>query len=163
LISSIGKYCYLALPSTKSLVAGHCYISPLNHCSSSVTCDEEVWSEIQEFRRALVKMFNSKRMDCVFFEQYSLNKKYSHLIIECIPLDMSVSSMAPIYFKKAIQEAESEWCENKSIIDLKKQNIRKSIPRNMPYFNVNFGLEDGYAHIIEKIEAFDDCFAKVYK
>ena len=32
----------------------------------------------------------------------------------------------------------------------------------MPYFNVNFGLSDGYAHIIENSEAFPECFAKVY-
>lgn len=31
----------------------------------------------------------------------------------------------------------------------------------MPYFNVNFGLEDGYAHIIENNESFPDHFAKV--
>ncbi len=30
-------------------------------------------------------------------------------------------------FLQAILEAESEWAENKSIIDLKNQNIRKSV------------------------------------
>ncbi len=44
-------------------------------------------------------MFEPKRIDCVFFEQYSQSKKYSHMVIECVPLDMSVSNMAPIYFK----------------------------------------------------------------
>ena len=31
----------------------------------------------------------------------------------------------------------------------------------MPFFNVNFGLDDGYAHIIENSEAFPDYFSKV--
>ena len=29
--------------------------------------------------------------------------------------------------KKAIMESESEWSDNKSIIDLSKQDIRKSV------------------------------------
>ena len=81
----------------------------------------------KDFRKALVKMFDAKRLDCVFYEHYSTEKKFAHFVLECIPLDMSVSNMAPIYFKKAIQEAESEWAENKSIIDLKKQNLRKTV------------------------------------
>ena len=30
----------------------------------------------------------------------------------------------------------------------------------MPYFAVNFGIEDGYAHVIENSESFPDHFAK---
>lgn len=73
---------------------------------------------------------------------------------------MDVSNMAPIYFKKAIVESESEWSTNKKIIDLKEQSIRNAIPKNMPYFNVNFGLDNGYAHVIEKTEAYPEHFAK---
>ena len=32
----------------------------------------------------------------------------------------------------------------------------------MPYFSVEFGLDDGYAHIIENSEAFPPYFAKVF-
>ncbi len=31
----------------------------------------------------------------------------------------------------------------------------------MPYFSVDFGLQNGYAHVIENDEAFPDYFAKV--
>lgn len=160
LIASIGKHSYLSLPTNHSLTEGNCLIAPINHCSSSVTCDEEVWAEIQQFKRALVRMFEKKRMDCVFIEHYSLERKYSHLTIECIPLEMSVASMAPIYFKKAINESESEWATNKSIVNLKEKNLRSTIPRNMPYFAVNFGMDDGYAHVIENDDNFPDHFAK---
>ena len=81
----------------------------------------------KEFRQTLVKMFDSKCLDCVFLEQYSTSKKYAHMVIECIPLDRSVSNLAPIYFKKAILESESEWAQNKSIIDLKKLSLRKTV------------------------------------
>lgn len=160
LVISIGKYSYLSVPVTQSLQEGNCYIIPINHCSSGVTCDEEVWAEIREYRKSLVKMFEDKNMDCVFFEQYTTSKKYSHMIIECIPLDKSCSDMAPIYFKKAIVESESEWATNKSIINLKDKCIRNTIPKNMPYFTVDFGLDGGYAHIIENDDSFPDYFAK---
>ena len=72
-------------------------------------------------------MFDARNMDCVFYEQYSTEKKFSHLIIECVPLDKEVSNLAPIYFKKALLESESEWAENKKIIDLKTQGLRKIV------------------------------------
>ncbi len=31
----------------------------------------------------------------------------------------------------------------------------------MPYFTVDFGLDNGYAHVIENDESFPDYFAKV--
>ena len=59
------------------------------------------------------------------------------MCIECIPLDKESSSLAPMYFKKAISEAESEWAQNKQIVYLKKGGgIRKSIPKG---FTVFFG------------------------
>ena len=32
-----------------------------------------------------------------------------HAVVECIPLPEHVAEHAPMYFKKAIDEAESEW------------------------------------------------------
>lgn len=37
----------MRLPSEQSLVEGECLIVPINHCKSSVTCDEEVLAEIK--------------------------------------------------------------------------------------------------------------------
>jgi hypothetical protein len=44
-------------------------------------------------------MFDSRGRECVFYEQFLSSKKYSHLVIHCLPLDKNVSNMAPIYFK----------------------------------------------------------------
>ena len=60
LIVSIGKTVYLTLPGTVSLVPGHCLIVPICHCASGTQLDEDVWNEIQEYRKALVKMFMSQ-------------------------------------------------------------------------------------------------------
>lgn len=65
--------------------------------------------------------------------------------------------------KKAISEAESEWAQNKQIIYLKGKGVRKSIPKGLPYFSVEFGVDDndGIAHVIENKNAFPKYFAKV--
>ena len=37
----------MCLPSIESFAEGNCMIVPRDHQASSVTCDEEVWNEIQ--------------------------------------------------------------------------------------------------------------------
>lgn len=132
----------------------------MSHCYSSVTCDEDVWQEIESYKKALVEMFEKRRCECVFYEMYSSENKYGHMIIECVPLGMNVSNLAPIYFKKAIIESESEWSTNKKLIELKDKTIRNTLPKNIAYFTVSFGNENGFAHIIEKNEAYPKHFAK---
>jgi hypothetical protein len=45
-------------------------------------------------------MFDAKKMDCIFYEHYSNETRYTnHMVIECIPLQNNVSNLAPIYFK----------------------------------------------------------------
>jgi hypothetical protein len=58
-------------------------------------------------------------------------------------------------------ESESEWAQNKSVIDLKDKVLRKTIPNHMPFFCVNFGVDEGFAHLIEANEAFPDHFGRV--
>ncbi|NXY74405.1 C19L2 protein, partial [Glareola pratincola] len=114
----------------------------------------------QTFRNALVKMFEAKDLDCVFLEtNMSMKKKY-HMVYECIPLPKEVGDMAPIYFKKAIMESDEEWSVNKKLIDLSSKDVRKSVPKGLPYFSVDFGLQGGFAHIIEDQHKFPHYFGK---
>ncbi|NWS45843.1 C19L2 protein, partial [Probosciger aterrimus] len=112
------------------------------------------------FRNALVKMFEAKDLDCVFLEtNLSLKKRY-HMVYECIPLPKEVGDMAPIYFKKAIMESDEEWSMNKKLIDLSSKDIWKSVPKGLPYFSVDFGLQGGFAHVIEDQCSFPHYFGK---
>ncbi|XP_065586139.1 CWF19-like protein 2 [Cyrtonyx montezumae] len=160
LIIAIGTKVYLSLPSNQSLIEGHCLIAPLQHHTAATLLDEEIWEEIQVFRRALVKMFEAKGLDCVFIETNTSMKKRYHMVYECIPLPKEVGDMAPIYFKKAIMEADEEWSMNKKIIDLSSKDVRKSVPKGLPYFSVDFGLQGGFAHIIEDQHKFPHYFGK---
>ncbi|XP_058542612.1 CWF19-like protein 2 isoform X1 [Neofelis nebulosa] len=160
LIVAIGVKVYLCLPNVRSLTEGHCLIVPLQHHRASTLLDEDVWEEIQMFRKSLVKMFEDKGLDCIFLETNMSMKKQYHMVYECIPLPKEVGDMAPIYFKKAIMESDEEWSMNKKLIDLSSKDIRKSVPRGLPYFSVDFGLQGGFAHVIEDQHKFPHYFGK---
>ncbi|NXK31076.1 C19L2 protein, partial [Piprites chloris] len=114
----------------------------------------------RRFRNALVKMFEAKDLDCVFLETNMSMKKRYHMVYECIPLPKEVGDMAPIYFKKAIMESDEEWSMNKKLIDLSSKDVRKSVPKGFPYFSVDFGLQGGFAHVIEDQHNFPHYFGK---
>ncbi|KAF1607962.1 CWF19-like protein 2, partial [Eudyptes chrysolophus] len=115
---------------------------------------------IRMFRNALVKMFEAKDLDCVFLETNMSMKKRYHMVYECIPLPKEVGDVAPIYFKKAIMESDEEWSVNKKLIDLSSKDVRKSVPKGLPYFSVDFGLQGGFAHVIEDQHKFPHYFGK---
>lgn len=60
-------------------------------------------------------------------------------------------------------ECESEWAMNKKVIDLKGKDVRKAVPKGMSYFFVDFGMQSGFAHIIEDEQRFPSAFAQVSK
>ncbi|KAL2807016.1 CWF19-like protein 2, partial [Daubentonia madagascariensis] len=160
LIVAIGVKVYLCLPNFRSLTEGHCLVIPLQHHRAATLLDEDIWEEIQMFRKSLVKMFEDKGLDCIFLETNMSSKKQYHMVYECIPLPKEVGDMAPIYFKKAIMESDEEWSMNKKLIDLSSKDIRKSVPRGLPYFSVDFGLQGGFAHVIEDQHKFPPYFGK---
>ena len=69
---------------------------------------------------------------------------------------------APLYFKKAIDEAESEWSQHhaKRLIETKTKGLRGSIPPNFPYFYVQFGYANGFVHVIDDEQKFDREFGR---
>ncbi|XP_051882070.1 CWF19-like protein 2 isoform X2 [Pristis pectinata] len=160
LIIAIGVKVYLCLPNYQSMTEGHCLIVPLQHHTAGNLLDEDIWEEMQLFRKTLVKMLEDKGLDCVFFETSMSLKKRFHMVYECIPLSKELGDMAPIYFKKAIMEADEEWAMNKKLVDLSTKDIRRAVPKGLPYFSVDFGLQGGFAHVIENEDKFPFYFGK---
>ncbi|XP_051717737.1 CWF19-like protein 2 [Ctenopharyngodon idella] len=160
LIAAVGTKVYLCLPNSVSLTEGHCLIVPIQHHTAATGLDEDIWSEIQMFRRALVRMFESQELDCVFLETHMSPKRHLHMVYECVPMPKELGDMAPIYFKKAIMESDEEWAMNKKVVDLSSKNIRQAVPRGLPYFSVDFGLQGGFAHVIENEHKFPHYFGK---
>ena len=77
-----------------------------------------------------------------------------------MPICKEEGDLLPIYFKKAIDECEMEWAQNKKLIDLRNKDIRTGVPKGLPYFNVSFGMQEGYAHVIEDEKLFPKNFAE---
>ncbi|XP_063852445.1 CWF19-like protein 2 [Scylla paramamosain] len=160
LIVALGKKCYVSLPTHQSLTPGHCCISPIHHISCCVQAEEDLWDEVQNFRKSLVKMFASRGEDCIFFETVKRLRHFPHMVLQCVPLPRETGDMAPIYFKKAIMECEREWAQNKKLVELKGRDVRRAVPKGLPYFFVDFAMDAGFAHVIEDEQEFPNNFAQ---
>lgn len=79
---------------------------------------------------------------------------FSHLLLLHIILFL---------LQKAILECETEWSSNKKLVDLSGKGVRQAVPKGLPYFFVDFGLQPGYAHVIEDEKIFPQNFAQVSK
>ncbi|XP_050239474.1 uncharacterized protein LOC126688723 isoform X2 [Quercus robur] len=57
---------------------------------------------------------------------------------------------------QAIDEAEDEWSQHnaKKLIDTTEKGLQASIPKDFPYFNVQFGLNKGFLHVIDNEDEF---------
>ena len=52
-------------------------------------------------------------MDVIFVETaMRLSDARSHAVVDCIPVPPAVTAKAPLYFKKGIDDAESEWSQH---------------------------------------------------
>ena len=76
---------------------------PMGHVTAGTSLDEDVWKEVQEFRKALVRMFLGRGEDCVFMETAMGFRRQPHMVIECVPVPEDMGSMLPMYYQKAIQ------------------------------------------------------------
>lgn len=64
------------------------------------------------------------------------------------------------YPSQAIDEAEDEWSQHnaKKLIDTSVKDLRASIPKDFPYFHVEFGLNKGFVHVIDDEKQFSSSF-----
>lgn len=157
LVVSIANFTYLMLPSSQPVVPGHCCILPMQHESATRSIDNSVWDEIRNFKKCLIMMFAKQDKDVVFLETVmGLAQQRRHCLIECVPLPCEIAKEAPLYFKKAIDEAEDEWSQHnaKKLIDTSEKGLRGSIPKDFPYFHVEFGLHKGFVHVIDDEKQF---------
>ncbi len=148
-----GNLAYLMLPAQGRLLPGHCIIAPIAHAQSSRQVDEDVWEEMRNFKKCLVRMFSQEGKECCFIETaMNLGHAGRHAVVECIPISADIAAKAPMYFKKAIDEAESEWSTHdakKCLSTAPPKGLRGTIPANFPYFHVEFNMRGGFVHVID--------------
>lgn len=126
LIISIGENFYIAL--AKGPVNNfHALILPINHVQSSANLSEEHFQELELFKRALKKFYESKNMCAVFFER---NYKTSHMQINAVGVDKDMEWQ--------IKETFTEKAEEFSLTfeTIPKLMSSKDLPERSPYFVV---------------------------
>ncbi|GBG86214.1 hypothetical protein CBR_g41119 [Chara braunii] len=163
LMISIATRAYMMLPDRAPLVEGHCLIVTMEHQGSMRNVDDDVWEEVRNFKKCLVRMHAKEEREVLFMETVlGLSKQKRHCYVECIPVPVDTARQAPLYFKKAIDECESEWSRHdaKKLIDTRIKGLRPSIPKNFPYFHIEFGLQGGYCHVIDDESSFKSHFGR---
>ncbi|KDQ12326.1 hypothetical protein BOTBODRAFT_113169 [Botryobasidium botryosum FD-172 SS1] len=154
-IIAMGTRAYLACPLFEELVEGHCYIVPIQHHLSSLEADDDVWDEIRNFMKCLMRMFAEEDKGVMFYETVISLKHQKHTYIECVPVPWEQFEDLPAYFKESILASESEWSQHKKVIDFSARpgGFRRAMVPNLPYFMVQWDYkgEKGYGHVIEGV------------
>jgi len=87
-------------------------------------------------------MYDEMNYGVVFIETYINIEKSPHSIVEVIAMERKYHDEMPMYFKKGLNELESEWATHKKIIEIKKEKggIRKQIPKSKKIFVTSIPL-----------------------
>ena len=104
-------------------------------------------------------------MECIFFEtalDVTSTISKHHARIDCVPVSPEVMDKAPMYFKKAIEDATSDWAQHasKGCIETESRHLQRKIPPNFPYVHIEFGLSRGFVSVIDEPREFDRNFAR---
>ena len=154
---SLATRVYLTLPTDPELNEGSACITPIQHRTNLLECDDDEWEEIRNFMKCLTRMYHDQGRDVIFYENAAAPQKRRHAAMEVVPLPWSLGETAPAFFKEAILTSDEEWTQHKKVIDtlaaskngMGRSAFRRSIAKEMPYFHVWFELDGGLGHIVE--------------
>ncbi|KAJ3808469.1 CwfJ C-terminus 1-domain-containing protein-like protein [Lentinula aff. lateritia] len=154
---ALGTRVYLSCTIHEELVPGHCLIVPIQHCLTMLEGDDDVWDEVKNFMKTLMRMFSEQepQKGVLFYETVTPGsmKGQRHSYIECVPVEWEVWEVLDGYFKESILSSGSEWSTHRKLIDFAARpgGFRRSMVPNLPYFMVQFDYkgEKGYGHVIE--------------
>ncbi|CAG2164796.1 unnamed protein product [Oppiella nova] len=126
LIISIGDHSYLAM-AKGGLTDEHLLILPIDHLRSTIELEsEEVANELNRFKSALIKYFDSKSQSVVFFER---NFKSSHLQIQCVSIP---KSKAQDLKSVVLEQTEQRNVDFKQLSD--DLELKDVLNPGIPYF-----------------------------
>ncbi|KAF8517376.1 CwfJ C-terminus 1-domain-containing protein-like protein [Hysterangium stoloniferum] len=152
-VIAMATRCYLSCTPHEELVDGHCHIVPIQHHLSTLEGDDDLWDEIRNFMKCLMRMYVEQDKGVIFFETVINLKWQKHTYIECVPIPWNVYEDLPAYFKESILQSETEWSQHKKLIDFSARpgGFRRAMVPNLPYFMVQWDYkgEKGYGHVIE--------------
>jgi Protein similar to CwfJ C-terminus 2/Protein similar to CwfJ C-terminus 1 len=154
----LGRSVTLSLaPAHQSLIAGaHFYLVPIPHATAWTHCeDDSIWRELRQFQASLIAMANAESKGVLFWETVLPNQQSRQTRLEAIFLPSAVCQDAPLYFRSALTEVAEDWGTHQSIISTKyvTKELRNSIPKNFPYFYIEYGSSKDGAGLVQMIES----------
>lgn len=141
LVVSVGESTYVAL-AKGGLVDDHVMILPIEHHQSITQCPDSVLEEVQLYKQALIKYFESKNFGAIFFER---NYKTQHLQIQAVPY--------PLVQQSGIKEAILNYADSEEVqLDElpKYTSLKQIIQPGCPYFYLELDTEEKFLHRIRK-------------
>ncbi|KAF4755695.1 hypothetical protein FOZ63_010114 [Perkinsus olseni] len=160
---------YICMANYKStLLRGQFILVPQNHCASLRTADEETAEEIRNYQKCLAHFYAT--MDPprvpVFIETVksppqnddvmALLGGGAHTTMQCFPVPQDRIKELESYFRQGMSLAGDTWSNQPKIVECKgRSDVSSSgIPPSSPYMHVDFGLQVGLVHIIDKAKEF---------
>ncbi|XP_001513071.2 CWF19-like protein 1 [Ornithorhynchus anatinus] len=143
LVVSIGTHCYLAL-AKGGLTSDHVLILPIGHFQSVVDLSAEVVEELEKYKAAVRKFFQSRGKRCVLFER---NYRSHHLQLQIVPVPLDLCTTEDI--KEAfIVQAQEQQIELLEIPE--HSDIKQIVQPGVPYFYVELDTGEKLFHRIKK-------------
>ncbi|GBE59079.1 cwfj c-terminus 1 family protein, putative [Babesia ovata] len=148
-------------------------LSPKQHLQSTLYLDDNTYTEIRNYQKTLVRMFDEQGKAVVFVEvslrdPYLRNKedggtrRHQHCRIDCFPIPSEALDEARSFFRKAVGELVPEWARNRKVMEVKgKSGVRELIPRGFDFVYVDYSLSgDGIACVVEDGSGVPMSFAR---
>ncbi|KAF4670152.1 hypothetical protein FOZ61_001580 [Perkinsus olseni] len=160
---------YICMANYKStLLRGQFILVPQNHCASLRTADEETAEEIRNYQKCLAHFYATMDPPCVpvFIETVksppqnddimALLGGGAHTTMQCFPVPQDRIKELESYFRQGMSLAGDTWSNQPKIVECKgRSDVSSSgIPPSSPYMHVDFGLQVGLVHIIDKAKEF---------
>mmetsp|Transcript_35728 Transcript_35728/g.83652 ORF Transcript_35728/g.83652 Transcript_35728/m.83652 type:complete len:482 (+) Transcript_35728:64-1509(+) len=173
LVISVSPRAYVCMDDfSRSVLPDQVLICPQEHLPAITDLDEDTYIEVRNYQKSLARYFDEqdppRRVifveSCIrrAAEDQLLMGAGGHAELVAYPVSMEVFQDAKVYFKKALDEAESEWVtQHKKVIETDpKKGVRAAVPKNFPYVHIDFSLQGGYAHVVEDAAEFPKDFAQ---
>eukprot|EP01017_Pseudomicrothorax_dubius_P035905 TRINITY_DN5091_c0_g1_i2.p1 TRINITY_DN5091_c0_g1~~TRINITY_DN5091_c0_g1_i2.p1 ORF type:complete len:302 (+),score=72.63 TRINITY_DN5091_c0_g1_i2:268-1173(+) len=161
-IVGVASSVYMTIGATNRFPLGSFQIIPIEHSANQTAMEDTEYEEVRNFIKSLIACYKPDGWTVVSFETTRRLQKLPHAIIEVAVIPIELLDDVKLHFRKALLEVEGDWTTHRKIFDVVKEKggIRKQIPKGFPYFYIDFDTKFGYAHIIEKEEAFSATFAE---
>jgi len=121
---------------------------------STCSIQEEAWAAVSDLKRALRRFFGTVGKGCLFLET-ALRGPRAWAHVTCVPVPPEVEEDAALYFKQGLATCDAEWATHPAAMDTASKGLRRTVPSRFPYFHVEFGINGGYAHVVEDEEEWE--------